>query len=1525
MIAVIFLVFAVVSAQQRNEHYSSRIGDSLIASDGKSSRTHRQAIMYPRGKLYGLRTHRFSTAHFVNGSNMNGAYVKVYGEANPSRTDEHLLDIETQTRLLPVRSHIASSESSGGNGHELSISGYGPPGGEPEVPEAAGKDEQAEAATEMQEPLRPNVENPYDSIPAATEAEQQAITAEISSTSSTKEEIGVPAVTDAEQAIISSEATISATESREGLRETEQDKTESTLSATEVGSEASTEGSIAIETVAESSEVPVISSTSGVSTEQFESASIGTETVGISTTESVKIEDKGRIEGYGAGDESVRTEGISATEVQETPSESIESTPSESAAESSISDGITQTESTKMEIDAEDLGYGAPPQTLEKQPSIEKTPSSISQTLPELEATITSGAEETTYSATTLPTRYTETETTSFETEISTDQSILATAEVATELLTSPETSSPSTHIVTEEAEVITPPVIEPAGGVPGYETLSEPEISKEGLPGESSSQLEKPAEEATTLSEAAEETEITSKKAPEDMITEPEDLKDSAGLVTSSVEVSETTGFPKDASLPHAEQPSGYSEIAPEYTTGHAETTELQKISEGTEVPAETSPAEEKAVSDETPAISTEVFVVSGSVENGATELPSEPKEDKAASEITVPIEETEIPKSGEGLAGYGEILSTPESDTEAIEPQKLGGEATTTLESSERPSIAPTDFYETTLQTEFITEAGPGEQPSSIEILTESITDTEVPERTTQSSEEKTETGELTSILPEISPSESSIIETKFDSATTFNEQIITGETIASDETKGSDEQPVGYGEPLVVPHESTAEAEETESPLPEKTSDELVEETTAPLTSSKDFATFEAIVTTGEAAEETESASTIQTEHADTRISAEDFGYGGGAEEAVTEKEQIDETSITDKSVPKSDLESTTLGEEVLISSTAAGAEETTEITILSTELRESTESIAESTEQFTNGGAETNELSPSDEKLTVPLEIGKSTPEVSEIASATKGTVSLSSLESESAASIIVTSHAISEGTEYTEVPVSETASVQIESSKIPTDKHDFGYGEKIEEVTEEKLTAETAITEPMITTHEQIIVETTAESEQQPPVTETLSAESSITILSETIDSATESKTSLQYPEETTLLQTLSELPDVKDTATSPSMEGIETVGTSDAAESTLMHVITSEVEVPVPYGEEAPQVIAMTKIMKTGPSAITASETRTTEGVKEKEEGTGLELGTMREFEAETTKSEETTEVRSEVDTISSEATLMTSPEESVTATAEIAETESYAKSSEDISAKIPMGPADFGYGGEIEHISSMLPEIESVTTTISELPLSSEQQDNHIETSVTPESTVNTEYSSSEMLSESASKSSEKYATATLPSVPSEALTESATQTMLATHDESITSEDIHDQKDISSKIPTGPADFGYGDSVQEQSNVASHPRAYSDAIIASNKSIIFGNQERTRQKHFDGPVLSNTASAKKQLEKIDNSSRRKWKPFTIDCKKEVDEKGDLCQEWARAGLCATHRPTMFLFCRRTCLCIGPPMDLIR
>ncbi|KIH58397.1 hypothetical protein ANCDUO_11396, partial [Ancylostoma duodenale] len=86
--------------------------------------------------------------------------------------------------------------------------------------------------------------------------------------------------------------------------------------------------------------------------------------------------------------------------------------------------------------------------------------------------------------------------------------------------------------------------------------------------------------------------------------------------------------------------------------------------------------------------------------------------------------------------------------------------------------------------------------------------------------------------------------------------------------------------------------------------------------------------------------------------------------------------------------------------------------------------------------------------------------------------------------------------------------------------------------------------------------------------------------------------------------------------------------------------------------------------------------------------------------------------------------------------------------------------------------------------------------------------------------------------------------------------------------------------------------------------------------------------------PDLPHTkAEEKEQVENSsDNSSKEKdgkrsdlpeappqGTPYQMDCATEVDDKGALCKEWADGGLCTVHRPTMFLFCRKTCLCVGP------
>ncbi|WKX94078.1 hypothetical protein Q1695_011383 [Nippostrongylus brasiliensis] len=94
------------------------------------------------------------------------------------------------------------------------------------------------------------------------------------------------------------------------------------------------------------------------------------------------------------------------------------------------------------------------------------------------------------------------------------------------------------------------------------------------------------------------------------------------------------------------------------------------------------------------------------------------------------------------------------------------------------------------------------------------------------------------------------------------------------------------------------------------------------------------------------------------------------------------------------------------------------------------------------------------------------------------------------------------------------------------------------------------------------------------------------------------------------------------------------------------------------------------------------------------------------------------------------------------------------------------------------------------------------------------------------------------------------------------------------------------------------------------------------------------SEEKQYDAPSASppdveppSNEEVKKILDKarssaepaVETSARAAWMPYQMDCEKEIDEKGALCKEWAESGLCSLHRPTMFLFCRKTCLCDGP------
>ncbi|KJH47751.1 hypothetical protein DICVIV_06160 [Dictyocaulus viviparus] len=86
---------------------------------------------------------------------------------------------------------------------------------------------------------------------------------------------------------------------------------------------------------------------------------------------------------------------------------------------------------------------------------------------------------------------------------------------------------------------------------------------------------------------------------------------------------------------------------------------------------------------------------------------------------------------------------------------------------------------------------------------------------------------------------------------------------------------------------------------------------------------------------------------------------------------------------------------------------------------------------------------------------------------------------------------------------------------------------------------------------------------------------------------------------------------------------------------------------------------------------------------------------------------------------------------------------------------------------------------------------------------------------------------------------------------------------------------------------------------------------------------------KEYKTPLMNQYAlnPVKSIVEEIDITTttnepttvRQKWTPYHMNCATEVDAKDDLCKDWARGGLCTVHKPTMFLFCRKTCLCIGP------
>ncbi|KAK0396007.1 hypothetical protein QR680_001526 [Steinernema hermaphroditum] len=128
----------------------------------------------------------------------------------------------------------------------------------------------------------------------------------------------------------------------------------------------------------------------------------------------------------------------------------------------------------------------------------------------------------------------------------------------------------------------------------------------------------------------------------------------------------------------------------------------------------------------------------------------------------------------------------------------------------------------------------------------------------------------------------------------------------------------------------------------------------------------------------------------------------------------------------------------------------------------------------------------------------------------------------------------------------------------------------------------------------------------------------------------------------------------------------------------------------------------------------------------------------------------------------------------------------------------------------------------------------------------------------------------------------------------------------------------------------------VDSEKGVSEVPKTGNDAIVAKEKS--------TNDVHSDNSASTSEIEGTARLDNVltneitqqsDSEERgftksnkvkalARWHPFVMDCSTEVDDRGsELCTEWASGGLCSSHRATMFLFCRKTCLCVGPPGGL--
>uniref|UniRef100_A0A915PNC5 ShKT domain-containing protein n=1 Tax=Setaria digitata TaxID=48799 RepID=A0A915PNC5_9BILA len=1111
--------------------------------------------------------------------------------------------------------------------------------------------------------------------------------------------------------------------------------------------------------------------------------------------------------------------------------------------------------------------------------------------------------------------------------------------------------------------------------------TAGKIEVGLPGLNKESASGLLKSIEEATTV---AGESVETGKKSEELKITgvetesgEPEGRTEFA---TTEISGSETTGLPEGSPISIKELP-GYGSVVPESMEQtkyekEVERTESQETSVTSTVGSydtEKTVTEHEVASEES-VTGIEKAETSKSVElsYGGTEMleasmgVTESREMTTASDEVGAVETTELVKSDEemeGLAGYGgvpESLKVTDETTSPLDTESLELRTeTTALESGEKEPSVSVYFYQTTPQAKFTEGSG---QKSETDTMKPDDAVTEVFDKATQASDEwpektdglgTTSSEQLINYNGETSVTESEVAVTE-EAGTTYAEETVTsGEVMRiegessgygdssvvtesfhkSNDQKGSGES--GYGD-VIVSTTGGPEIEKTESTFTDKPAELFgkVTETEPGTKPQLSLSGYDIVASS-------ETAATIEQTSENVFIPNGSFGYGGREEESSSTSDTFS------TSIPESGLKPVKLDEEIsVLSSTTESSEVISQSSPVYKELGESTfatESTetgekVDSTEPFSvteflkhsttmaaeiadtegysaigypSGKTEIGEdsaksaeteggimgMTETDEKLRGDEKIASTSPSITnELHSAEK--------ETTEGATESIASYTVSDEKEETGPSITVT-SFQTESDEISTVVQDFGYGDgggaKNEEGTkvdhpQDYSKTSVKVEEPVATSEEiQSVYAGATEYSQQILSTETSSTESEGTISSESPKTdSIKFETSSQYPDEIATLQQI--LPETSigysEESFDSSKESLElttsTLSSSETdsehiTESTLMLTVKSA-ETSKPYGvsEEAPKIIARTKIVKTGPSIIaahtTASELSRTEGAKE-------ELGgyTFPESTTETslemvgesgtgTRGYEVGDEQSNVWTSTASDSI-----ESTVAVEESSESMHF-KENINVPAKIPMGPEDFGYGGQ---------EGEELTASSTVLPdemtesLLHHEQENLVETSIAPES------SSSASL-EYESSSSESIVPAADGNDPSTG---------------SVYQKTTPGESEITEAV-------GYDNAVV----------ANSATEFASGANLTSAAEERSGRSMI---AISKTNLQNSPLKSTGDSKKRKWEPFTINCELEVDEKGNLCKEWARAGLCDTHRPTMFLFCRRTCLCIGPPADL--